>query len=68
MPTALAFMVGTRRVILSFSKSMMNSSSLQAGDFLFLDARDLAHAMGGIDDMVVGLEFVLLVRIRGELS
>src|ERR1700761_2768611 len=29
MPTVLAFMVGTRRVILSFSNSMMNSSSLR---------------------------------------
>ena len=67
MPTALAFRVGTRRVILSFSNSMMNSSSLHAGDFLFLDAGNLADAMGGIDDMIVGLEFVLLVGIGGDL-
>ncbi len=63
MPTDLALVTGTRRVILSFSNSMMNSSRLTAGDFLLLDARDLADAMGGIDDMVVGLELVLLVRV-----
>ncbi len=67
MPTAFAFAVGTRRVILSFSKVMTNSSSFVPGDFLFFDAHDPADAMGRVDDMVVGLEFVLLVGVRGNL-
>jgi Staphylococcal nuclease homologue len=40
---------------------------LEAGDFLLLDLRDPAHTVGRVDDMVVGLEIELPVRIRGNL-
>jgi len=40
----------------------MDDEQLQpeAGDFLFLDGQDLADAMGGIDDELVGTELGLL--------
>jgi hypothetical protein len=55
MPTALAFRWehAGHLVLLELDDEELE---FQAGHFLFLNARDFAHAMGGINHMVIGLE------------
>ena len=63
MPTLVAFITGTRSVILSLRKLMTKRSSLIAGHFLRLDADDPADAMRRIDDVLAGLEVGLHRRL-----
>jgi hypothetical protein len=56
MPTLSSFEVGTRRVILSFSKL-----KLRTGNLLLFDADNAANAMGRIDDILVRPETVSLL-------
>ncbi len=60
MPTEAIFAVGTRRVILSFTKLMTNKFQPGASHFLLFDRHDLAHAMGRIDHQFSGLEALTL--------
>src|SRR3981081_2331642 len=60
MPTLATFAVGTPQRLLVFHEIDHKQLKLGAGDLLILDRENLADAVGGIDDELVGLETLAL--------